>query len=310
MSRFEDLLDMFEERPLAIATHGLERRFGRQTALAGLDLRVPEGAVYLLVGPNGAGKTTTLNCLLDLVPADRGRIEIFGLPVPERGPEARAQIGVVPDDPKTGYDGVAVERLFAYHARFYPSWDEAYARRLANALEVPTDRRFDKLSKGQARRAQLVLALAHRPRLLLLDEPTDGLDPLARDLALGLLADHLAAAPTTVLISTHLPYEVEGLADHLGVLRGGRLVTQLDRTALDRRLHRLLFQVPDGWSPPPALEEVVLRREGGGRELAWTLWGERDDLEALVQASGATLRAAEHPTLEQACRVLLALEDR
>lgn len=310
MSRFEDLLDMFEDRPLAIATHGLERRFGRQAALAGLDLRVPEGAVYLLVGPNGAGKTTTLNCLLDLLPANAGTIAVCGLPVPERGAEARAAIGVVPDDPKVGYDGVAVGDLLDYHSRYYPGWDQAYARRLALALEVPGHQRFDKLSKGQARRVQLVLALAHRPAVLLLDEPTDGLDPLARDRFLALLAEHLAATPTTVLISTHLPYEVEGLADHLGVLRNGRLLAQLDREHLDRRLHRLKLQVPDGWCPPLTLEEVALGREGSGRELAWTLWGERGDLEARVHATGATLRAIEHPTLDQACRALLALEVR
>nr|XP_061810387.1 nod factor export ATP-binding protein I-like [Nerophis lumbriciformis] len=172
----------------------------RRWPLDGLGLTVPEGAVYVLVGPNGAGKSTTLKALAGLVRVDGGRAEALGLELPEHGAEARAQIGFVADSPDFGYPRLRV-----------------------SALEVPLESRFGKLSKGQKRRVQLIQALAHRPALLLLDEPTDGLDPLARDLVFGLLAEHLAESPTTALISTHLVHELEGLADCLGVLDRGQL---------------------------------------------------------------------------------------
>ncbi|MDY7092888.1 MAG: ABC transporter ATP-binding protein [Acidobacteriota bacterium] len=302
------LLDAFPDRDLAVETRGLSRRFGRQTALDGLDLSVPEGAFYLLVGPNGAGKTTTLRCLLDLLPPDSGSRQVCGLPVPEQGPAARSLIGYVADAPEFGYPKLPVARLLSFHARHFETWDAAYAERLIQALDAPTEQKFGKLSKGQARRVQLVMALAHRPALLLLDEPTDGLDPLARDRFLGLLAEHLAEHPTTVVVSTHLPYEVEGLADHLGVLQGGRLLAQLQRQRLEERLHTFRLQLPESWQPPAETETALLRREGRGREVAWTLWGDAESLRRTLAGSGATVRSLDRPTLDQACRILLGLE--
>ena len=194
----------------AVATRGLRKQFGKEVALRGIDLQVPEGAVYVLVGPNGAGKSTTLKILLDLVRADAGAAEVFGLDPRARGPDVRAQIGYVPERHDWGYGWMRVGRLLEHHAAFYPRWDPQYAAHLARAFELRMDRKFGKLSKGQGRRVQLAMALAHRPPLLLLDEPTDGLDPVMRDETLGLLAEHLAETPTTVLISTHLVHEIEG----------------------------------------------------------------------------------------------------
>jgi ABC-2 type transport system ATP-binding protein len=301
------LLDSFPDRDLAVETRGLSRRFGRQIALDGLDLSVPVGSFYLLVGPNGAGKTTALRCLLDLLPPDSGSRRVCGLTVPDHGPEARSLIGYVADAPDFGYPKLPVAALLSHHARYFAGWDATYAEHLIRALDAPREQKFGKLSKGQARRVQLVMALAHKPALLLLDEPTDGLDPLARDRFLGLLAEHLAEHPTTVLVSTHLPYEVEGLADHLGVLQGGRLLAQLERQRLEQRLHSFRLQVPDGWRPPTELEATLLRQEGRGRELAWTLWGDAQSLRATLSESGATVRSVDRPTLDQACRILLAL---
>lgn len=304
----ERLFDSLDGQALAVETQGLKRRFGRQMALDGLDLRVPEGAFYLLVGPNGAGKTTALRCLLDLVPPDSGSRRVCGLPVPEQGPAARSRIGYVADTPAFGYPKLPVAQLLRFHARHYGTWDAAYAEHLIQTLKAPVEQKFGKLSKGQARRVQLVMALAHRPALLLLDEPTDGLDPLARDRFLGLLAEHLAEHPTTVVVSTHLPYEVEGLADHLGVLHNGRLLAQLGRQRLEEELHTFRLQLPEGWQPPAEAEAALLRREGRGRELAWTLWGDAEALRRTLTDSGATVRSVDRPTLDQACRILLALE--
>jgi ABC-2 type transport system ATP-binding protein len=291
---------------LAVATEGIAKRYGRQEALRDLALQVPEGAVYLLVGPNGAGKSTTLRLLLDLVRADAGVARVFGLDVRERGAEIRANVGYVPDHHDWGIGWMRVGRLLRHHARYFPTWDDAYARRLAELFELALDRRLSTLSKGQARRVHLLLALAHRPPLLLLDEPTDGLDPVMRDELIGAVAEHLAASPTTVVLSTHHVAEVESLADHVGVLRGGTLRAQLPVDALRARLRRYRAAVPDGWGGVPTLNGAVVRREGAGREVQWTVWGDEADVVRHFATAGATVRDAAPLSLHEATLALLA----
>ena len=305
----EELFQTFDDRPAAARTRGLHKRFGAQTALDGLEMTVPEGAVYVLVGPNGAGKTTTLRALLDLTRVDRGEAEVFGLPCAERGAEARARIGYVPDAQAFPYGSLTVDALLTHHAVYYPAWDEAYAGELRRGMAVDGSQRYGQLSKGQARRVQLVMALAHRPPLLLMDEPTDGLDPLAQDRFQSLLAEHLAETPTTVLISTHRVHEVEMLGDCLGVLRDGRMVAQLERGRLEDRLVRVRAEVPEGWAAPPELARSTVRRGGRGREIAWVFWGGADRAAAAFAAAGATVRQVERLSLEEATRALLALEE-
>ncbi|MDQ6925817.1 MAG: ABC transporter ATP-binding protein [Candidatus Eremiobacteraeota bacterium] len=290
---------------LAVVTRGLGKRYGAQTALRELALQVPRGAVFLLVGPNGAGKSTTLKLLLDLVRPDEGDAELFGLAVRENGPRLRASVGYVPERHDWGYGWMTVGRLLAHHARFYPSWDEAYGARLSTIFELQPERPMRKLSKGQSRRVHLVMALAHRPPMLLLDEPTDGLDPLMRDETLGVLAEHLAETPTTVLLSTHHVAEVEAMADYIAVLRNGELRAQPAIAELHRGLHRYQADVPEGWSGAPALNGSVLRRVATPRQVQWTVWGTPAGVERQLAQSGATLRDASPLSLHDATLALL-----
>jgi ABC-2 type transport system ATP-binding protein len=291
---------------LAVRTHGLTKWYGRETALRDLALQVPAGAVYLLVGPNGAGKSTTLKLLLGLVRADAGIAEVLGLDARSRGPAVRANVGYVPERPEWGYGWMRVGRLLEHHARYFATWDPAYARHLAATFDLRLDQRLGRLSKGQARRVHLTMALAHRPPLLLLDEPTDGLDPLVRDATLGVLAEHLAESPTTVLLSTHHVEEVDGLADHVGVLRGGELRAQMPLDALRRGLRRYRAEVPIGWAGVPGLNGAVLRRAGSPREVQWTVWGDESDIANGFAASGATVRDAAPLSLPEATLALLS----
>jgi ABC-2 type transport system ATP-binding protein len=291
----------------AIETKGLAKRFGRRVALGGLDLVVPRGAVYVLVGPNGSGKTTALRSLLDLVRPDGGTARVLGLDVVSEGARVRALCGHVPERQDSGYAWMTVQRLLAFHASYRSGWDAAYARDLMDRLEVRDHTRFGKLSKGEARRVQLVTALAHRPPVLLLDEPTDGLDPVMREQAVALLSDHIADNETTLLISTHLVYEVEGLGDHLGVLRDGVLTAQLDRETLRRRLRRYTVEVPEGAGESPAVASTLVRREGRGREQAWTVWGEEAEVVGRLSGEGATVRQVDPLKLEEAAIALLGM---
>lgn len=218
-----------ETTTTAIATHGLTRCFGRETALVDVDLRIPRYAVFVLVGPNGAGKTTMMRLLMNLLRPTRGSTEVLEMDATRDGPRVRAQIGYVPERQDQLHRWMTCGRMLQYQARFFPMWDDVYAEYLSGVFELRLDRRIRTLSKGETRRLQLVLALAHRPPVLLLDEPTDGLDPVVRERALRLLAEHIADSPTTVLVSTHQVYQFESLADHLGVLSGGRLLAQMSR---------------------------------------------------------------------------------
>ena len=292
----------------AVATHRLSMRYGTQTALDAIDLRVPEGAVYVLIGANGAGKSTAMKVLLNLERPDAGHAEVFGLDTGAHGPQVRAQIGYMPESHEHAYSWLTCGRLIRHVATHYPAWDHAYAARLIEVFGVRPERKVGTLSKGEARRLQFVLALAHRPPLLLLDEPTDGLDPIVRNRTLAHLAEHLADTPTTVVIATHHIHEVESLADHVGVLDAGRLVAQMSRDDLRRTVLRYRVEVPEGWQPPAELRISSLRRSPGGREVQWTLIGEERDVTARLAAAGATVRDVAPLALEEAALAFLAEE--
>jgi len=291
--------------PYAVETIGLVKRYGATTALGGIDLRVPEQAVYVLVGPNGAGKSTLLRTLLNVVRADAGAVRVTGLEPSARGDEVRARVGYVPEDHAAGPSWLRVGRLLEHYARYFPAWDASYAARLVDALAIRRERKLGGLSKGERRRVQLVLALAHRPPLLLLDEPGDGLDHVARERALELLANHLADSPTTVLVSTHRIYEVERLVDHVGVLEAGRLLMQTTRDELQRRIRRYRADVPESWTAPTLDGAEVLRRGGLGRSIEWTIIGEEAAVAAAFTRSGATVREVATVSLDDAATALL-----
>jgi ABC-2 type transport system ATP-binding protein len=296
--------------PHAVATHGLVKRYGREAALQGIDLQVPEGSVSVLIGANGAGKSTTLRILLDLVRATAGSAEVLGMDTRARSSEVRAQIGYVPERIEWGYGWMRVGRLLEYHAAYYPTWDRGYAARLARLFDLRLDRKLGRLSKGQVRRVQLTLALAHRPPLLVLDEPTDGLDPIMRDETLAVLADHMSEAPTTMLISTHLIHDADRLADHVAMLERGRLVTQAPRDTLRRLLRRYRAQVPDDWAGAPRLNGAVAQRAGLGRDIHWLVWGEEQEVVAQLTRAGAVVHDVAPLTLEEATLALLSRKDQ
>jgi ABC-2 type transport system ATP-binding protein len=260
------------------------------------------------VGPNGAGKTTALKILLDLARPDGGSAVALGLDPQRDGPRLRAQIGYIPEAQKWEHGWMSVRLLLAHHESYFPAWDREYATRLSKRLELPLDRPYGKLSKGQSRRVQVVLALAHRPRLLVLDEPTDGLDPLARETTLSVLAEHMADHEGTMLISTHLVHETERLADHMGVLREGMLRAQATTSEIQRSLLRYKAEVPDGWPGANAMNGQVVRRVARGREIEWTVWGEEQEVRTRLGSAGAVVRDVTRLSLEEAAVALLSPE--
>jgi ABC-2 type transport system ATP-binding protein len=245
---------------------------------------------------------------MNLERPDSGTAEVFGLDTARRGPEARAQIGYVPERHDAGYRWMTGAQLLSHAAAFYPSWDHRYRDHLAGLLELRLDRKVGGLSKGEARRLQLVMALAHRPPLVLLDEPTDGLDPVVRKRVLTLLAEHLADTPTTMLITTHHIQEVESFVDHVGVLSRGSLVAQMSIDELHRTVRRFRVALPPTWELPPGLALVDARRSRDGREAHWTVIGDEREVTARLESAGAEVRDVSSLSLEDAALALLLKE--
>ncbi len=165
---------------MAIMTEGLSKYYGRHRGIERIDLAVPEGEIFGFIGPNGAGKTTTIRTLLNLIFPTAGRAEIFGKDVVRHGPEIRRSIGYVPAEVKY-YPGMRVKELLAYSAALNGAPDLSRAAAIAERLALDTDRRIDELSSGNAKKVALVQSMLHSPRLLILDEPTNGLDPLIQN---------------------------------------------------------------------------------------------------------------------------------
>lgn len=274
---------------LAVATRALSKRYGRSTALRDVDLLVPEGAVYMLAGENGAGKSTLLRLLLNLERPTSGQAEVTGLAADRHGARVRARVGYVPEGFDMGSRWMTVERWFAERAVYYPSWDADYVACLCRRLDIDVARRISHLSKGQTRRTQIVAALAHRPPLLLLDEPSDGLDPAARDTVLELISDHLSQTGCTILASTHLIYELDALVDHVGVLSHGRLTAQMPRDALRKTVKSYRIRGPEGWETASDIPGV-LHRGQFGREHSWVIRGDETDVAAHITRSGGEVK--------------------
>jgi ABC-type multidrug transport system ATPase subunit len=236
-----------------ISVSALTRRFGATTALAAVSLSLPRGAVYGLVGANGAGKTTLIKHILGLLRADSGSVRVFGLD-PVADPVAvLSRIGYLSEENDLpGW--MRVDELIRYSRAFYPAWDDAYAEGLRRAFALDATAKIKTLSKGQKARAGLLLALAHRPELLVLDEPSSGLDPIVRRDILGAVIRTIADEGRTVLFSSHLLDEVEQVADHVTMISHGTIVLSAPLETI-RESHRV-----DGRLP--SLEEIFVAHVG------------------------------------------------
>lgn len=205
----------------ALHTQGLGRRFGRSWALRDCSLEIPAGHVAALVGPNGAGKTTLLQLAAGLIRVTAGEVRVLGGLAPGSA-AARSAVGFVAQDAPL-YNHLPVADMLHVARNLNPGWDAAYARERVASLGLPPGRKVGELSGGQHAQLALTIALAKRPRLLILDEPLARLDPLARHEFLGLLMAAVAEDGPSVIFSSHVVAELEQVADYLVVLNGGRL---------------------------------------------------------------------------------------
>lgn len=252
----------------AVETEGLTKRFGARSAVQDVTLRVPTGAIWALLGPNGAGKTTTLNMVMNLERPTAGTVRVLGVEARALGARELQRVGYVSESLELPL-WMTVQQLVDFCRPLYPTWDDSFAKRLRDDFALDPARRLKHLSRGERVKAALLVALAPRPALLVLDEPFTGLDPLTRDELVRGMLDLVDASEWTILISSHDLDEVERLADHIGFLRDGRLVVAETLTALHARMRR--FEVVGGVEPDGAWPAAWIDPERAGQTLRFVV---------------------------------------
>ena len=275
----------------------LTRRFGAKTALASVSVSVSRGAVYGLVGANGAGKTTLIKHILGLLRAESGSVRVFGLDPVADPVGVLSRIGYLSEDNDlSGW--MTVDELIRYSCALYPGWDEAYADELRQMFALDRAAKIKTLSKGQRARAGLLIALAYRPELLVLDEPSSGLDPIVRRDILNAVIRTIAHEGRTVLFSSHLLDEVEEVADHVTMISHGQVVQSAPLDVMKQSHRCLTVRFAESRPRPPDVPGV-LRWDGVGQEWTAVCRDGAGDLKAAAAGWNAQVVAEREPTLDE-----------
>jgi len=265
-------------------------RAGRAFELKDLSLRVPVGSIYGFLGPNGSGKTTTIRMFMGMLKPDRGDIRVLGSHVPRDLPRILARVGYVPERPHV-YPALTVREQVRYHASFYELWDAGWAQELMERLGLDPSRKISRMSKGETGKLLVLLALSQRPEILVLDEPTDGLDPVVRRDVLTAILDYVGERNATVFISSHLVHELERICDWVGVMDNGSLVAELPMMQFKNGIKRI--RVDDVEEVPVELPFTLLSRErpnGVSTAETWIVRGWQDPMRGYFDSVGLTLR--------------------
>ena len=289
---------------LAIETRDLVKRYGSIAAVDGLSLSVPRGAVYALVGRNGSGKTTTIRMLLDLARPDVGTARVLGMDCHAQRVKVLERVGYVSDRPLlSGWTG---EQLVRFNRGFYSRWSDELVARYVRVFDIPMKQRFRNLSRGNQTKMWLMLALAQQPDVLILDEPTAGLDPVVTDQLLRVLVDDVAAEGRTVFMSSHHLSEIERIADWVGMIDKGKLLLEAPMEDLRARFRRIQVAGVAEMAMPVAAMRV--RRSGASTEYVV-----RDGAEEFVDAlerGGATVLHSSPMNLSEIFLECLGLEGK
>ncbi|MEX2316350.1 MAG: ABC transporter ATP-binding protein [Pirellulales bacterium] len=271
--------------PPVVDIRRVTRRFGAKAALDDVTLEIPRGGVFGLIGGNGAGKTTLIKHILGLFKVQSGTVQVFGLDPVQNPVGTLGRIGYVSED-RDLPNWMRVDQLMRYTQAFFPSWDETFAEQLRQAFDLDAKARVANLSRGQRARAGLLVALAHRPELLVLDEPSSGLDPVVRRDILGAIIRTIADEGRTVLFSSHLLDEVERVADRVAIIHRGRIVLTAAMDEIKEKHRRVTLRFEQPLAQAPSLVGT-LSCAGEGAEWTYVCSGESNQLHRAAEALGA-----------------------
>ena len=286
-----------ENNPCPIEINALTRRFGAKPAVDNVSLTVPGGIVFGLVGENGAGKTTLIKHILGLLKAEAGSVRVFGLDPVKDPVGVLGRIGYLSEN-RDLPEWMRVEELLRYTQAFYSNWDAEYAEQLRAQFDLDPAARIRNLSRGESAKAGLLLALAHRPELLLLDEPSSGLDPVVRRDILEAIIRTVAHEGRTVVFSSHLLEEVERISDRVAMMHQGQVVLCGPLDDIKQKHHRLTLHFETPLRQAPTLRGA-LSVAGAGREWTVICDGARSELTAAAASLGARIVAEHTPSLDE-----------
>jgi ABC-2 type transport system ATP-binding protein len=261
-----------------IQTNDLVKTYRGKPAVDQLNLEVPEGSIYAFLGPNGAGKTTTIKLLMNIIFPTSGSAEILGVPSNKIGPEQFQQIGYVSENQQMP-DWMTVPQLINYSKPMYPTWDDEFCNRLLTQFDLPNDVKLKSMSRGMKVKASLLSSLAYRPKLLVLDEPFSGLDPLVRDEFIRGILELTETEGWSIFVSSHDIDEVERLADWVGFIDKGTLQISESIESLQTRFRQIEVALPDGTDIPKQLPKEWLVPESTGHAFRYveSQFGNRSD---------------------------------
>ncbi len=268
----------------------------RYFSLQDIDLVLPDGQIMGFIGPNGAGKSTTIRILLGLVHQDRGEVRVCGRSMPAAQAAAKWDIGFASEDMRL-YDGATLDWHMRFIQSIYPGWDAAYAHTLLKRFDLRREQAIKGLSHGQRVKATLLLVLARRPRLLVLDEPTTGLDPVARHEVLRELSAVMQDDHRSVLFSSHNTQDIEQICDQITFIDRGRILDCVDKEAFLERWRRLRIELPADIAPPPLPGVIDVKQTG---RIAVAITNAFDmELARAYETAGIRVQAVEPMTLEE-----------
>ncbi|HEY1240227.1 MAG TPA: ABC transporter ATP-binding protein [Bryobacteraceae bacterium] len=280
---------------LAIELSGVGKRY-KYFALDNIHLKVPAGQIMGLIGPNGAGKSTTIRIMLGLVHQDSGEVRVLGHRMPTEQVAAKWDIGFASEDMRL-YESMTLGWHMSFMQRIYPNWDSAYAQLLLKRFGLRADQKIKGLSHGQRVKATLLLVLARKAKLLVLDEPTTGLDPVARHEILRELTAVMAEEGRSILFSSHNTHDVEQISDQITFIDRGRIIDSMDKEMYLDRWRRLRLEVPHGVELPALPGIIGIKRDG--RLAVATANAYVPDLAHAYESTGARVQRVENMTLEE-----------
>lgn len=279
----------------AFEMQGVEKSY-QHFQLSNLDLKLQKGTIMGFIGPNGAGKSTTIRILMGLIQQDSGNVDVLGKSMPLEQVEAKWWIGYASEDMRL-YEKGTIQWHMDFVKSIFPTWDDNYAKTLLKRFDLIPQQKIKGLSHGQRVKAGLLMVLAKKPKLLILDEPTTGLDPVARHEVLNELMDVMLDDDRSILFSSHNTQDVEQLSDLITFIDKGKIIESKDKESFLQSWRRIRMNLAQG-ATLAKLQGVVEQRQVG-RQIIVTANGFTDEMADTYKKCGAEITAVENMTLEE-----------